>query len=216
MKRALSRGVSLLEVMVVVAIVGIVAGTAAMGFSDMKNMGMVREETRNLLSALRNARTLAVATSIPHGVRISGGADAAAPEYRNYIITYRKPNADTAAGPYAPGFDRVLQSRALPSVNGNNAQPLLIFDAIAASPNSNIDVIFDRNGMPQINVTVSGISSAVPIGPTTPAVLAIRHTAFEAAYPGVQNRSGRCVEMVQNGNTRIRYDPSAQGAGGCW
>lgn len=208
---AFKRGVTILELMIVVAIVGIMAGLAAMSFTEMRAIGSAREETRFLLGALRNARTLSVATTVPHGIYIGGGNDAINPDLRNRVAMFRKATPDMPATDYAAG-DYILTQRALPAVGGTT-ESMILFDAIQTNSNSSIRVIFDRNGNPQIWNVIAGVSTPVVITPGAPAVLGIRHRGLEAKSPGVTNPSGRCIEMVQNGNTRI-FD--AAGAGGCW
>ncbi|MBX7115474.1 MAG: prepilin-type N-terminal cleavage/methylation domain-containing protein [Myxococcaceae bacterium] len=213
MKRSLKRGFTLLEMMIVVTIVGIMAAIAANSFTEMRAIGSAREETRYLLSALRNARTLAVATTVPHGIYIGGGADNNTPNFRNRVVMFRKVNADQPAADYVPGSDVVLSQRMLPVQGTTGTNSMIIFDAIQTNADSSIRVIFDRNGNPQIWNVITGTATPVTIAAGGSAVLAIRHRALENKSPGVTNRSGRCIEMIQNGNTRI-FD--AAGTGGCW
>jgi|CXWL01.1.fsa_nt_gi prepilin-type N-terminal cleavage/methylation domain-containing protein len=211
MRHAFKRGVTILELMIVVAIVGIVAGLAATSFTEMRAIGAAREETRFLLGALRNARTMAVATTVPHGIYIGGGADGTNPPLANRVAMFRKATPDMAATDYVDG-DYILTQRALPA-QGGTTNSMILFDAIQANTNSSIRVVFDRNGNPQVWNVIAGIGTPVVITPGAPAVLAVRHLALEGNTPGVANRSGRCIEMIQNGNTRI-FD--AAGTGGCW
>ena len=199
--------------MIVVTIVGIMAAIAANSFTEMRAIGSAREETRYLLSALRNARTLAVATTVPHGIYVGGGADGLNPTFANRVVMFRKVNADQPATDYVAGADVVLSQRMLPVEGTTGTNSMIIFDAIQANANSSIRVVFDRNGNPQVWNVIAGTATPVAIGAGAPAVLSIRHRALELKSPGVNNHSGRCIEMIQNGNTRI-FD--AAGAGGCW
>jgi prepilin-type N-terminal cleavage/methylation domain-containing protein len=67
------KGFTLIEVIVVVAILGILAGFATPSFMEMIQNSRYREATRNLVSAFREARSLAVNTNLPHRVEIDAG-----------------------------------------------------------------------------------------------------------------------------------------------
>ena len=75
----LARGYTLVELLVVVAIVAILAGTAIPGFQDLAVSARVSEASATLRSAFELARSEAMTRSVPVGVCRSTDANAAAP-----------------------------------------------------------------------------------------------------------------------------------------
>jgi general secretion pathway protein H len=64
------KGFTLIEVIVVIAIIGILAGISTPAFMEIAQNARYREASRNLTSALREARSLAVNTNRQHRVEI--------------------------------------------------------------------------------------------------------------------------------------------------
>lgn len=67
-----ARGVTLLEVMIVVTIVGILSAVAAGGLRSLLTQTRVAQSGRVLASAFRTARLRAIATGCPHFVQVNG------------------------------------------------------------------------------------------------------------------------------------------------
>jgi prepilin-type N-terminal cleavage/methylation domain-containing protein len=76
MKRARSkaRGVTLLEMMIVVAITGIMSGLAGVELITIIRQNRVTSSAKTLATMLRNSRVRAMVTGCPHLIQINGNA----------------------------------------------------------------------------------------------------------------------------------------------
>lgn len=111
-----ARGVTLLEVLVVVAIVAILSAIAAGGLQSLVSRTRVAQTGRTLASALRNTRLRAVATGCFHFAQVNGpqyaGVNAGVvgfPTRRNTVSIVRKANCDATLPVFQPG-DQVVDS----------------------------------------------------------------------------------------------------------
>lgn len=83
------RGFTLVEMMIVVAIIAVLATLAGIGGSRMVALGRINGDTDVMASFMRSARLKAIASGCPHVVRYNGPT---APQRPGTMLVYRKRN----------------------------------------------------------------------------------------------------------------------------
>lgn len=198
------RGITLLEIMVTVSIVGIAAAMSSSAFSELRRTGQIREETRALRNYLRNARTLAVTRQVPHGVYI-GGQDDPVAAFRNRMVLFSKVDPETLPTQfdYNPANDRIVLDHFFPT--GVQNQPMIVVNELEANTNSSIRIVFDSDGVPTLFKHFAGGPIAWPfIGGRV--VVMMRHSGM--GNWGL-NASTRCVGIFESGDAVVLHsDPS--------
>ena len=150
------RGFSLLEMMVVVAIVGLLAALAMNGFSEMRRAARVSGQARLLMQRLQSARTQAVKNGNAQGYYIAANGPGALGVDANTAWGYVSANATATTVSYNPPVDRILRpTDTLPSV-GPNALVTITGPTVIPPPGP-FDVGFDMNGLPTV--------TPAPLGP---------------------------------------------------
>ncbi|MEW5925423.1 MAG: GspH/FimT family pseudopilin [Candidatus Zixiibacteriota bacterium] len=127
MKRLLSkRGITLLELMASVVIIGILAAMAAPSFDRSVQRIKFRGETKDIVSLLRMARSEAITKKEPYGIYFDN---------QSKIITFFQDQANLSSYTYDAGSDGLVSVDTLPSE---------IVYLYATFPNS--AVVFQSNG----------------------------------------------------------------------
>ncbi len=144
-------GFTLVELMVVTAIASVLIALSTIQMVTMRRKSTVNDETRNLVSRIRDARVQAVALGRKHGVYIGGAND---PLYPSQAVVFRKTNPDATSNLIeAPdgGADSVLVQQVLGEVGGRATVQ------VTNVPSSgSVTVIFDSSGSPTVSITNSG------------------------------------------------------------
>lgn len=156
--RRYARGMNLIEVSIVLAIVG---GMTAMGIStlgSLRESGESRGEAQKLLVSLRDARTLSIVTGVRHGIYYGGNQDTAYNaagrtfDLRNTVATFRKPSVQANASIFQPGADIILSQRYLPHAPGTPQNGLMVLSLMNSGNASSFVVLFDQEGQPYISL----------------------------------------------------------------
>jgi prepilin-type N-terminal cleavage/methylation domain-containing protein len=99
------RGVTMVELMAAVVIIGVVTSMAAPQFEQAIQRIKFRTETKNILSTLRTARSHAIAEKNQYGVHFDGNS---------FVITLFKDIANLSNFIYDSGTDSILRVDTLP------------------------------------------------------------------------------------------------------
>lgn len=212
MKR-FDRGMSLLEITVVLAVTAILTTLAVASFGNLREHGEVAGEGHKLLVLLRNARTLSIVTGVRHGVYIGGAADAlnngsSGPDLRNHMAPFRKPGIGDTSNDFNPEQDIILERRVMPQVTTDegNPLPLLQFRMLRGSPGGSIRIVFNEDGIPTLNLATGGSSSVVPFPNegTDPHYLILRSTRRNSSDTTFdKDETRRCVSLEPGGEVRM-------------
>jgi prepilin-type N-terminal cleavage/methylation domain-containing protein len=224
------RGMTLLEAMVVVSIVGMLSAMAGLSFFRLRSIGRSREATRLVLSYLRDARLRAVTSGVPHGVYISTipdpvfGLGPGSPA--GQMLLYRKPTPVAPNAFFEPATDiEVTRSPILdrgqsvgragapvPGVEAGQIGVLeLTFDAGGGyAPLNNgeaLQVSYDADGRPTIHHLAAGqndLTAIVQASAQRRFVIRLRDARDDnpAGLLGMPNASSRCAEVLITGTTR--------------
>jgi prepilin-type N-terminal cleavage/methylation domain-containing protein len=204
-----SRGFTLLEMMTVVAIVGVLSALSVLSIEQLKYNGQTRSESRNLVTAIRNARTLAVTTGSVHGVYIGGAGDTWNPNLRNHMVVFARATNSPQTADYVVG-DRLAIDQVLPYGTGVT-DASLIFGDLEADPTRSIRIIFDGDGRPTVRVSNTSGSADVPFAvvgavPDSRKIFNLRH---RIKGPLAQNSTTRCVQLFEDGSPLVLYGDTA-------
>jgi prepilin-type N-terminal cleavage/methylation domain-containing protein len=99
------RGFTIIELMVTVVIIGVVSAVAAPRFSKEVDRIKFRAQTKEFVSQLRSARSLAITEKIPHGVYF---------DHDNLVITIFEDISNPSDHTFDAGSDPVVSSDSLP------------------------------------------------------------------------------------------------------
>lgn len=185
-QRRRAAGVTLLEVMVVVAIVGILSAIAAGGMRSLVTTTRVAQSGRVLATAFRQTRLRSMATHCTHFVQVNGptyggsGANAVGPAgflgVRNQAAIYRKGDCTSTQAGFAPG-DILVDSFVI------NDAPIGSLDFVVPAPliasttldNNAFGVAYDGQGSRTVWVDEAGggAASFVDVTATVPAILSL-------------------------------------------
>lgn len=121
-----SSGVTLIEIMTAVVIVGILAAIAGPFFDKAVQQVRFRSQTKNITSMLRTARSLAISEKTPHGVSF---------DFNSGNIVLFKDSINPASGQYDVGADPAIE------VDSVDAGYLGSYTSFSSS-----SVIFNPNG----------------------------------------------------------------------
>lgn len=98
------RGITLVELMTTVVIVGIVAAMATPHFERAIDRIKFRSQTKNLVSMLRTARSNAISEKVPYGVAFDFGSN---------TITMFRDTTNVGSNTYEAGSDSVITADTL-------------------------------------------------------------------------------------------------------
>ena len=203
-----ARGFTLIEMMAVVAIVGLMSALAAFSMQQTMVQGRVSSEIRRTMSRVQQARALSVSTGQCYGVMIGGpqsNTQVAGGPVRNRIMTFRKPAADTACNDFDPMTDMLL-TREFIGAEGNTADTTrndLVWDVLLAAPTEDLKIIFrGDDARPRVML---GTTEQLPNpGPPERHFLQLRSTRYDVS-PGnpVNNPTRRRLEISPTGTSMI-------------
>jgi prepilin-type N-terminal cleavage/methylation domain-containing protein len=203
MTRAQRAGFTLIEMMTVVAIVGVMSALAVVGLGNVAQQGGVSGETRNLVTRLQSARALSVSTGRPHGVYIGGAANTVLPAYRNKVVLFAKPTGANT-NDFDPAIDTIIVSE---FIGKGLSTPIRLDLLDGANEAKEVIIVFDpATGRPGLTaaavppfIEVAGAQVPFPAG-TAPLFLQYRDTRQD---PVASNPSRRRVQVLRSGATRV-------------
>jgi prepilin-type N-terminal cleavage/methylation domain-containing protein len=203
------RGFTLLEMMIVIAIIGIMTALASGSFIEARRLGESREEARSLFNYLRNARSLSVSTQTPHGLYL--GVAATDANMNNRVAVVRQT---------ADGGTKMVLDHMLSGTPPGNSIAIRVLDPTGAAPTgiennvgTEVRIGFDTDGIPR------RFPSGNPLNETF-LIFAVRNTRFDnpgLATPAAKakaNYSSRCVKMFRTGDILIYWNDPAAPVGG--
>ncbi|MBK7861996.1 MAG: prepilin-type N-terminal cleavage/methylation domain-containing protein [Archangiaceae bacterium] len=211
------RGMTLLELMTVVAVVGIMTGLSALSFMSVRSTSRSRETTRLLVTAMRTARMMAVTSGVPTGVHIGTMSDV---NGSRLLLVFRKQNAAAPANaqfvpPAGVNPDLVVSRNNLVDIGlGNAVTPELLslqYDTgggyQALADGEALEVIYDSDGRPNVLQVPAGGGPANDL--TLPMAASVdRHLLIRLSDPrefrgtATRNPSARCTEVTSTGTAR--------------
>jgi prepilin-type N-terminal cleavage/methylation domain-containing protein len=118
------RGFTLLEMLTVVAIVGVLSAMATTGIMEIEKTGRVNGTATAVARMLANARSRTIAERCRYVVQITGptwnppAPPAGAQIVPNSVLTFRKRDCESTVGRFETG-DRTISELMLDSSNGN-------------------------------------------------------------------------------------------------
>jgi prepilin-type N-terminal cleavage/methylation domain-containing protein len=152
------RGFTLVELMVVIAIVGVLAALASSALTSLRRQSRASGQARLLVYRLQSARTLAVSQGWPRGYYFGGPGDASA-VLNNAGVPWCfvagcgfafLATSPSATATYVPGQEQYPVDP-LPYVNTTSGlAQVLAVGANGVAPTS-FTVGFDLNGLPRID-----------------------------------------------------------------
>lgn len=136
------RGFTLIELMVVVAIIGIIAAMGAYSLSAVNDIGRVNGAAQSVANILRSARARAITERCTYYVQFNGpryaplAAPVDVPRSANTIIVWRKNNCRSNIGAYEGGLAANLRDRRVNDYTMNEFATEIVFSpGIIPGPN---------------------------------------------------------------------------------
>jgi prepilin-type N-terminal cleavage/methylation domain-containing protein len=190
MRRGSFRGVTLLEVMTVVAIVGILSALGGGALMNLVKTNRVVSSAKEVMAMARAARTRALASSCPHFIQLNGRSYAGAaptPNRPSTIFLVRK-GVCSSTLPYFEATDKVVDSAVLGSESAPGSVAISLPAAVlptleliaqsvtvAYDGGGNVSVALDGGGGFTVVATVTSllVTSSAAGGPQPPPRVAI-------------------------------------------
>lgn len=132
-------GFTLIEALVVVAILGVMTLIALPQFTDWRKKAQFREAARDIASTLRDARSKAIAANLEHQVDIDVSAA---------TITVKQGNRPYNSSSWPTTFPPL-----------EIKQPVKMKSGVACNQNTDIEIVFFPNGTSDAAPTVCVVSS---------------------------------------------------------
>ena len=110
-----NHGITMLEMMIGVVIIGITASMAVPRFMTAIDRMNFKSANREVISTIREARSLAISTRVPHGVYFDGAG--------GQMVLFKK-DTSTADSTYVDGSDSVLVTETFTGEEGVNGEEL--------------------------------------------------------------------------------------------
>ncbi|MGQ0507531.1 MAG: pilus assembly FimT family protein [Myxococcaceae bacterium] len=221
-----ARGFTLLEMMVVVAIGGVMASMAVIGFRQSKAQANVSGVARAVTGSLQRGRTLAVVGSNPHHLLVTGPqvadiTNTRVPDIRGHLTLLRDAQCAVFQTTACPGtlsnddipvFDEELPRGSNASDGGvQQSVAFRIFTAatwtnVSSSGENSIRVLFNRLGRPTVT---SGSTSGTITAHALPLLIEVRDptNAREVATNNpLNNDTRRCVRIAGDGTATVSPD----------
>jgi len=150
MKNFHQKGITLAEVLLAIAIVGILATIVLPGFTKIKKIQILKSTTEEIVSVLEKARsqTLASLNSSSYGVHfetnrviIFSGTAFSSDEVTNQVVD-------------------LISSATITNINLNNSATDLYFNRLSGLPNTSGTITVEVPGISSKTITISATGSA--------------------------------------------------------
>jgi prepilin-type N-terminal cleavage/methylation domain-containing protein len=151
----MTRGFTLVELMMATAILSVMIALATIGMITMRRQAYVNGETQKLVARLRDARTRAVGLARKHGLYIGGASD---PQFPSQVVVFSKTDPDAVSNlPEVAdgGVDRILITDRLGDLSGQST--VQITNGIPDG--GSLAVTFDGNGAPVVTMVTGGTTA---------------------------------------------------------
>lgn len=180
------RGFTLIELMLTVAIAGMLSAMAAYTLSAVNELGRVNGASQTVASALRNTRIRAITERCTYVVQFNGPTynPVAAPNdvrrTPNSILIWRKNDCRSVTGAYVPGLALPLQDRAVNDYNITEFKAELVFPAGVVTGNrvlnDSVSIAYLGDGTRQVwsDDDANGDSIATGINPAVDFVITVQ------------------------------------------
>lgn len=216
----------MMEIVVVMAIMSILTGVGVLAMTEIREVGRVAGEVRNVLTLIQDARSSSVAKGVRHGVAFTGQTYAN-PEMRNRVFEYRKTAEDplvVTAGwaAFDGGTDRELTERhvfgGFEGAGRDNNPIAMTFGGSSLGdgsemysrpspylPSTDLSISFSpTDGRP--TVVTGGNIVTLPETATYIVLWDLRRDVASDSPPSANNPTRRRIEFTNTGNAKISRD----------